>query len=397
MLRRISNLSQTIKDLMHFTIKFTTATINCFFLIIYRGIRFLFNRFRFSIAFKINLLYTSLYSILLLIIHVITCALIYNYWDFNSETPDYLINDYSLMMCFMIPFSFFIFLFIGRLIVNKMLKPIKDMTEAVNNIQGNDLFTRLDTHLAKDELKDLTITFNEMMERLEAFVERQKQFASDASHELRTPIAIIQGYAEMLQRWGKDDPQILEESILSIAQETQNMKTLLEKLLFLSRSDKNTLVVDFEIINLSQLCKQILKETSFIDDEHEFIPKISENIQLFGDKALIKELIRIFIDNALKYTPEGGSITLSCVQTKKNVVVSIKDTGIGINEDHLPHLFDRFYRVDEARNKKTGGTGLGLAIAKQISNIHHAKIYVNSVLEKGTDFIIFFPIYKPNN
>lgn len=271
-----------------------------------------------------------------------------------------------------------------------MLKPLKDMTTTVKQIKGNELKARLDTGVAKDELKDLAITFNEMMDRIEVFVERQKQFASDASHELRTPVAIIQGYTDMLNRWGKDDPKILEESIQSITQETTNMKNLLEKLLFLSRSDKNTLKVNMQNTDLSQICKDVLKETSFIDDEHDLLSKIEDNVTLTGDPELIKELIRILIDNALKYTPEGGSVTLGCAMTKKNIVLSVKDTGIGIPKEHISHLFERFYCVDEARTKTTGGTGLGLAIANQICTTHQAKIFVNSTVNKGTEFIVFF-------
>lgn len=221
---------------------------------------------------------------------------------------------------------------------------------------------------------------------------QQKQFVSDASHELRTPIAIIQGYTEMLERWGKDDPAILDESINSLSQEIANMKDLLEKLLFLSRSDKNTLQFDKEPFNLSMLCQEVIKETSFIDDEHDIEPKISDDVILIGDRGLIKELIRILMDNALKYTPEGGKIILSCAIAKHNIILSVKDSGIGIPKAHIPHLFERFYRVDEARNKRTGGTGLGLAIAKQIIQVHNAQISITSKLNIGTEFLIFFPM-----
>ncbi len=302
-----------------------------------------------------------------------------------------LITHFSILLSIMLLISLAFFLLIGKHIVDKMLKPLKDMTTTVKQIKGNELKARLDTGLAKDELKDLAITFNEMMDRIEVFVERQKQFASDASHELRTPVAIIQGYTDMLGRWGKDDPKILEESIQSITQETTNMKNLLEKLLFLSRSDKNTLKTNMQSIDLSQICKDVLKETSFIDDEHDLRSKIEDNVTLTGDPELIKELIRILIDNALKYTPEGGAVTLGCAMTQKNIILSVKDTGIGIPKEHIPHLFERFYRVDEARTKSTGGTGLGLAIANQICTTHQAKIFVTSTLNEGTEFIVFFP------
>lgn len=394
---------QTIKKIFSlifstttFIIKAILALMNGIFLLIFKAIGVFFNRFRFSIAFKINLLYSGLYLVLFAATYFIGMSIFLEQVASETLSIDALILQFSILLSMMLLISLAFFLLIGKHIVDKMLKPLKDMTTTVKEIKGNDLIARLDTKGAKDELKDLAITFNEMMDRIEVFVERQKQFASDASHELRTPVAIIQGYTDMLNRWGKDDPKILEESIQSITQETTNMKNLLEKLLFLSRSDKNTLKVNMQLIDLSQICKDVLKETSFIDDEHDLLSKIEDNVKLTGDPELIKELIRILIDNALKYTPEGGSITLGCAITKKNIVLSVKDTGIGIPKEHIPHLFERFYRVDEARNKHTGGTGLGLAIAQQICMTHHSKIFVNSVLNEGTEFIIFFAKPKKN-
>lgn len=394
---------QTIKKIFSlifstttFIIKAILALMNGIFLLIFKAIGVFFNRFRFSIAFKINLLYSGLYLVLFAATYFIGMSIFLEQVASETLSIDALILQFSILLSMMLLISLAFFLLIGKHIVDKMLKPLKDMTTTVKEIKGNDLIARLDTKGAKDELKDLAITFNEMMDRIEVFVERQKQFASDASHELRTPVAIIQGYTDMLNRWGKDDPKILEESIQSITQETTNMKNLLEKLLFLSRSDKNTLKVNMQLIDLSQICKDVLKETSFIDDEHDLLSKIEDNVKLTGDPELIKELIRILIDNALKYTPEGGSITLGCAITKKNIVLSVKDTGIGIPKEHIPHLFERFYRVDEARNKHTGGTGLGLAIAQQICTTHHSKIFVNSVLNEGTEFIIFFAKPKKN-
>lgn len=286
--------------------------------------------------------------------------------------------------------SLMVFIYLGNMAAKKIFDPIKKMTDTVKNISGDRLDERINISGAKDELKDLAHTFNMMLDRLQIFVENQNQFVSDASHELRTPIAVIQGYVDLLDRWGKDDPKILEESIRSIKQETESMKILIEQLLFLARSDKNTLKINKTYINLSNICKQIIKETSFIDDEHELRSRIDEDVMLYGDPELIKQLIRIFIDNAIKYTPEGGTITLSCVQTSKNVLLSIKDTGIGIEKEHLPHIFDRFYRTEKSRQRQNGGTGLGLSIAKIIISLHNAQIYVASTPNQGTEFIIFF-------
>lgn len=374
---------------IHFIFKFLSAMLNGLFILIYKSFNFFIRRFKFSISFKINCLYILLYSTLFYLIFIVGHKLLGYYIALYPEATSSVLESYAKILPIFLVLSLGIFALIGNKIVYKLLRPIKEMTEGVQNINGTSL-NRLDTHRAKDELKDLALTFNDMLDRLELYMNQQKQFVSDASHELRTPIAIIQGYTDMLERWGKDDPAILEESINSLSQETANMKNLLEKLLFLSRSDKKTLEVDKEIFNLSELCHKVIKETSFIDDEHDIEAKITDHIMLFGDSGLIKELIRILMDNALKYTPEGGKITLSCVIAQRNIILSIKDNGMGIPKEHIPHLFERFYRVDEARSKSTGGTGLGLAIAKQIITVHDAQISVTSELGQGTEFIIFF-------
>lgn len=379
----------SIYNFFAFIIKFFFAIVNGIFIVIYRGLGLLIRRFKFSMSFKINFVYGLLYIFLFYLTFVGSYNALLAYIENYPDSLDTVLVNYLDVLPILILISLGIFLIVGNYLVHKLLKPIRDMTDKVKNINGTSL-NRLDTDLAKDELKDLALTFNEMLDRLELFMNQQKQFVSDASHELRTPIAIIQGYTEMLERWGKDDPAILEESINSLSQETASMKDLLEKLLFLSRSDKKTLKVEKEMFDLSALCHEVVKETGFIDDEHTIVPKITDNIMLSGDKGLIKELLRILVDNALKYTPEGGTITVGCTISKQNIILSVQDTGIGIAHEHIAHLFERFYRVDEARNKSTGGTGLGLAIAEQIVKVHGAQISVTSEIDEGTQFLIFF-------
>ena len=378
-----------IYNFFAFIIKFFFAIVNGIFIVIYRSLGLLIRRFKFSMSFKINFVYGLLYIFLFYLTFVGSYNALLAYIENYPDSLDTVLVNYLDVLPILILISLGIFLIVGNYLVHKLLKPIRDMTDTVKNINGTSL-NRLDTDLAKDELKDLALTFNEMLDRLELFMNQQKQFVSDASHELRTPIAIIQGYTEMLERWGKDDPAILEESINSLSQETASMKDLLEKLLFLSRSDKKTLKVEKEAFDLSALCYEVVKETGFIDDEHTIIPKITDNITLSGDRGLIKELLRILVDNALKYTPEGGTITVGCTTSKQNIILSVQDTGIGIAHEHIVHLFERFYRVDEARNKSTGGTGLGLAIAEQIVKVHGAQISVTSEIDEGTQFLIFF-------
>ena len=279
----------------------------------------------------------------------------------------------------------------GGKATRKMLSPIEKMTETVQNITISDLNTRLDVSGSQDELKELAETFNEMLDRIEASYQKQNQFVSDASHELRTPISVLQGYANMLDRWGKEDMDVLNESIVAIKGESENMKSLVEKLLFLARADKSLQKLDREEFLVEELISEIIKEANIIDTEHSFTATTNESTMFYGDRKLIKQLIRIIVDNGIKFTPVGGSINISSRRTKNLIIIEIDDTGIGIAAEDIPHVFERFYRVDKSRTKNKGGQGLGLSIAKWIVDSHHGKIEVKSKFGKGTKFIIYLP------
>lgn len=278
------------------------------------------------------------------------------------------------------------------------LKPIHLMTSQVRDISSNNLNVRLNVSGTRDELKDLAITFNHMLEEIEGTYDREKQFVSDASHELRTPIAVIKGYANLLRRWGKDDPSVLVESIDAIAAEADNMQRLVEDLLFIARHEQSRMSVNLEPVDLSDLVRDIAKESELIDQEHFFTAMIKANIQVLASQEHLKQAIRIFMDNAIKYTPKGGSIHMKLEASPSTALIVIKDTGIGISEADLPHIFDRFYRADKSRTRlseeQTAGSGLGLAIAKIIIERHGAKVYVESVLNAGTEVSILLPLFK---
>ncbi len=281
---------------------------------------------------------------------------------------------------------------IGSATSKRLLKPVRIMTDTVQNISINQLGTRLDVSGSKNELKDLAKTFNNMLDRIQSAYEKQNQFVSDASHELRTPIAVIQGYANLLDRWGKSDSQVLEESIAAIKTESENMKELIEKLLFLARGDKDTQKLEKKDFYINELIDEITKETSMIDSTHEISCTRNEPILINADRSLLKEALRVFVDNSVKYTPEGGKIKLECYPDRSSVIVTIEDTGIGISEKDLPHIFDRFYRADKSRTKETGGTGLGMAIAKWIVLRHEGTIKVLSKINVGTKIFVNLPI-----
>jgi two-component system sensor histidine kinase ArlS len=281
---------------------------------------------------------------------------------------------------------------IGSKSSKKMLLPIKHMTKTTKAISINALETRLNVSNSYDELKDLAVTLNRMLDRIQSSYEIQNQFVSDASHELRTPIAVIQGYANMLHRWGKDDKEVLEESITAIKGESENMQQLVEKLLFLARSDKNTQKVEKEEFYINELVDEIIKETKLMDFDHEISTNINEAVATYADKKLLKQALRIFVDNSIKYTPKGGSIILNSYIKKNNLILEVIDNGIGIPKEDLPYIFNRFYRCDKSRTKESGGTGLGLSIAKWIIGNHNGSIVVQSKAEMGTKIIIGLPI-----
>jgi len=198
----------------------------------------------------------------------------------------------------------------------------------------------------------------------------------------------VQGYVDMLDRWGKNDREILQESIDAIKNESENMKELIEKLLFLARHDKDTFVFQKEEFSLSEMLLEIAKETHIIDSSHKINIDISKEVPIYADRNRIKQAIRILIDNALKYTPADGEILISLGDEGDDIAISIKDTGVGMTREELRHIFDRFYRSDQSRTKEKGGHGLGLAIAKIIILGHGGKIKVKSKVGEGSEFVI---------
>lgn len=254
--------------------------------------------------------------------------------------------------------------------------------------------TRLDTRISvgetQTELKTLASAINGMLDRINESYRSQVRFVSDASHELRTPISVIQGYANLLDRWGKNDEKTLQESIDAIKEETAHMKNLVEKLLFLARGDNNTMVLQIENFDLSELVKEVFKETQMIDSGHEYALN-TVSIFVNADQSLIKQALRILIDNAIKYTPAGKKITISLTQDGASARLSVQDEGIGIPDEAVPRIFDRFYRADESRARATGGTGLGLSIAKWITERHGGHMEVLSRLDIGTRISILLP------
>ena len=252
-----------------------------------------------------------------------------------------------------------------------------------------DIDGRLST--GDKDLQGLEHAINDLLDRMQAAYRQQAQFVSDASHELRTPIAVIQGYVKMLDRWGKDDETVLEESIAAIKTETEHMKTLVEQLLFLARGDSGRQQLAPEPMDLSALMDEVLDEYRMIDQTHDWRRGPGSPAPAMADPALIKQAARVLVDNAMRYTPEGGSIRLSAGSQDGAVYFEVQDSGIGIDKEDVPHVFDRFFRDDPARARQSGGTGLGLSIARWIVERHGGHFEVLSRPGIGTRIRVVLP------
>lgn len=313
---------------------------------------------------------------------------------FFDEIWDQLNNlgVFIILMTISLLVGFFMIWFLGGMRLKRVLSPINKITKTAQKINTQNLDMRIDVGESKYELRDLSLTINEMIDRIQDGYGKQQRFVSDVSHELRTPISVINGYANMLDRWGKKDPEVLQESIDALKVEAANMTDLVEKLLFLARHDGDTLKYELSRLNLSELVDDIFKETELIDSTHQIESSTVEDIFINGDSNRIKQMIRIFVDNAIKYTPEGKSIFIKTFTEGKWAVVEIKDQGIGISEKDMNNIFERFFRADESRTRTTGGYGLGLSISKIIVLQHGGKIKVRSKPGAGSIFSAYLPV-----
>ena len=308
--------------------------------------------------------------------------------DNEQEYLHALLKIMSIVDLFILLFSVVVGFFISK----KALKPIDKITIQAKEISVSNLAQRITISGPDDELKRLTDTFNDLLVRIQYSYERQNQFTLDASHELATPLAVIKGYIDLIDCWGKEQPEVLEEGIQSIKREVKNITGLLDTLLFLSKSDNDLLSLDYQIFSLQDLIFEVIDETKMLTHDHQIEHTDTMDVSIRADRGLLKQMLRALIDNSIKYTPAGGTIILDYSLSKKYISIKIKDTGIGIPENELSHIFDRFFRVDKARSRSIGGFGLGLSIVQLIVRSHKGTITATSQLGKGTTMVIKIPI-----
>ncbi len=267
---------------------------------------------------------------------------------------------------------------------------INDLEKAISHLSADD--DEQVIHTGDKDLQSIEIALNSLLKNMKDNEKRQMRFVSDASHELRTPIAVIQGYVNMLDRWGKEDEQVLGESIEALKNESQHMKELVEQLLFLARGDSGRQHLNMERTDINRMVSEVWEESMMIDENHRYEFKGTESEACVnGDVAMIKQSVRIFVQNAAKYSEPGTTIKLGVSDEAGYVSYLIEDEGTGMESSDIIHIFDRFYRSDEARNGETGGSGLGLSIAKWIVDAHGGTIQVISRADIGSRFIVKFP------
>ncbi len=265
----------------------------------------------------------------------------------------------------------------------------ENLEHAISNISPDEENMRVKT--GDKELESIEIALNNLLYRMKESQKQQARFVSDASHELRTPISVVQGYVNMLDRWGKEDPEILEEAIEALKHESDHMKELIEQLLFLARGDSGRNTLNKVDIDLNDLMQEVWEESEMIDDKHIYVFEERPGATMVGDVAMVKQSVRIFVQNAAKYSNEGDTIKLGVRISDDYVSYIVQDEGIGMQEEDVSHIFERFYRSDKARNGETGGSGLGLSIAKWIIDAHEGRIEVLSRPDIGTRFTVSFP------
>lgn len=285
--------------------------------------------------------------------------------------------------------------------VREILAPLYELAaqaEALSQMEfGEDKYRLIEdavSHLGADDgarlklgdsdLAGVEAAINNLLTRIRESNRQQARFVNDASHELRTPIAVISGYADMLARWGKDDEKVLNESIAAIRTETQRMKHLVEQLLFLARGDAGRTQLQKEDVSLNALMREAYEESLMIDEAHVYrFTEADPDITVQADPGLLKQAVRILLDNAAKYTAAGDEILLKAGRDDNGrPYLQVQDTGIGMARADVEHMFERFYRADEARSVE--GTGLGLSIAKWIVDKHGGHFEVLSREDLGT-------------
>ncbi len=284
---------------------------------------------------------------------------------------------------------------IGWFLAAKAMRPVDEITTAAHRIGvAADVSGRVPVPGQRDEIGRLALTFNEMLDRLQQAFTTQRHFLADASHELRSPLTAIRANVETLRRGAETDPAEQDETLRIVEREVDRMGRLVDDLLSLARADAGQ-APERSRFALDSLFLEVYHQQRPLAGRVRLTLGEFEPVEIDGDQDRLKQLLLNLIDNALRYTPAGGAVTLDLVHGAQEAIIRVRDTGPGIPAEHLPHIFERFYRIDSARARQTGGTGLGLAISREIVEAHGGRIEVESTIGAGSTFTVVLPAPKP--
>jgi heavy metal sensor kinase len=313
-----------------------------------------------------------------------------------TEPFDQALDDFRLVEKRFLPMLVVLASLLGYWLSGRALAPVNRIIRGAERVGVRNLSERLEVPRAKDELRRLTETLNAMLDRIEASVKRITQFTADASHDLRTPLALIRTNAELALRRPRSESEY-QETLCRILATSEETTELIEKLLMLARADANVAQLRLEAISLYPVLQRVAQKAKVLSlgkgiTFSESVVPYSHSV--LGDQASLERLFLSILENAVKYTPPGGHVRLDFRLEKEQALVEISDTGIGISEKDLPHVFERFYRADQVRSREARGSGLGLSIAKWIAERHGGTITLQSQAAQGTLVRICLPLSR---
>jgi signal transduction histidine kinase len=315
----------------------------------------------------------------------------------NDEVQDQLIDVLLIGIAIALGSA----MLIGGWLAGRLLRPVARMTHLAQQIgKSHDLSQRITTsgRIPRDEVGTLAVTFDTMLERLERAFLPQQQFIADAGHELKTPLTAILGHANVIRRHGTRNPELAKEALSEILEQAQRMHRLVEDLLILAQSGESKKIIPGQV-SISQLIREVTRELAPLAQEKAIQFTVTTHLEdtttVEGVRDALKRMATNLIDNALKFTPEGGQVSVITWQethgAKREVILEVRDSGCGIASTEIPHIFERWYRVDKARTRATGGSGLGLSIVQAIVERHLGTVSVKSQIGKGSVFQVRLP------
>ncbi len=283
-------------------------------------------------------------------------------------------------------------LLVSWLLAGRLLAPLVAMKSLVERIRHGRLKERISLRFKGKEIEDLVLVFNEMLDGIQHSVESQKRFSSDVSHEIRSPLTSLRGTIDVALR-KKRTPEEYEEVLRSSLADIVRLSKITDNLLFLAKADNNILELRRQWLDICHLIETVVEQLrdKALSAGISVVAELGSNVEISGDADLLEQAFTNLIDNAIKYSPNGGTITVRAEEEKAHVTVTVSDSGVGIRESDIPHVFDRFYRGNRGGSRRLGGTGLGLAITKWIVNAHGGTVGVKSVEGSGSDFFVVLP------